>query len=94
METKQTTYLKNIYAKRLCILRQRWNALMQEQDTLSHDEIISDSFQAKRKRIGNLYSRLQKIINEPTSKALRAMLTSVHQNRFKLPTGIITYNIQ
>ncbi|MAX71846.1 MAG: hypothetical protein CMC76_12245 [Flavobacteriaceae bacterium] len=94
METAETTHLKKIYAKRVQLLKHRWDLLMQEQDTLSHEQVCSDAFQAKRKRIGHLYHTLKRKIQEPTSKAIRASLLGVHQNRFRLPQGEITVKIK
>ena len=78
--------LREIYAKRLRFLECKWSALMEEQNTMSMDEILSDEFQAKRKRIGGLYNEVRKIIETPEKKKIETFLGSIKRDFHKLPS--------
>ena len=65
-----TEELSKIYSKRISIVKSAWNDLMDVQSTLTIEQINSDEFQSKRKRIGAIYSRLNKIILAPRREAV------------------------
>lgn len=84
---------KGSYDKRLKLLRLRWDQLMIEQDHMSHAEIISDAFQAKKQRIGNLYSIAKKESNREGSDKISALLNRVHDMASLPYNKIITFNV-
>lgn len=82
---KTTTYLKQIYSKRLNLLEIKWNELMEIQKTMSIDEIISKDFQAKRQRIGNLYHRINDIVMKPKKETVTRLLNAVNPSLRNIP---------
>lgn len=72
-----TTHLKQIYSKRIELVERKWRELMEIQQTMSIDEIISKDFQAKRQRIGNLYHRINDIVMKPKKDAVKNLLNAV-----------------
>lgn len=91
MET--TKNLKAIYSKRMMLLETRWNELMSEKKQMTFEEVSNESFQDRKNRIGALYSRMNKIINQPKSDAIKSMLQHVGSNHMaNLPQGKITVN--
>lgn len=93
---KTTNYItKGSYDKRLDFLKSKWDALMIIQDTLTSEQLNSDEFQSKKRRIANLYQTTNNEVMREKKDAIRFMLESVSPNRTnrmsKLPTGIITF---
>lgn len=85
--TNSTPELAKKYSRRMKILEARWNMLMDQQNKMKMNEIISDEFQAKRKRIGGLWHRMNKIIMKPRKDAVRDMLNGINHNMSNMPNG-------
>ena len=85
-----TTYLKQIYSKRIELVERKWRELMELQSTLAIEDIISPEHQLKRQRIGNLYHRINNIVMRPKKEAVRSLLNAVSPSLNNIPmnTGI------
>jgi hypothetical protein len=85
--------LKSQYKRRLDFLQNKWQELMQEQDTLPLEVVASDEFQNRKKRIARLYQRLNRIVNQPKKEIIHQLLESAYYLNITPDFGEINISI-